>query len=84
MITVGVRQLKEQASELVRLVREDKDVVLITYHGKVVAKMAPFEQAILANESESAWASLEKLAAEIGKNWPEGISVLDALSEDRR
>jgi len=84
MITVGVRQLKAQASELVRLVREDKDVILITYHGKVVAKMSAAEPDTLANESESAWASLERLAAEIGKNWPEGISPLDALAEDRR
>ena len=84
MITVGVRQLKEQASELVRLVREENNVILITYHGRVVAKMAPAEPETQTNESGSAWVSLEKLAAEIGKNWPKGISPLDALAEDRR
>ena len=84
MITVGVRQLKEQACELVRLVREDKDVILITYHGKVVAKMAPVEPPSLANESESAWVSLEELATEIGKSWPVGVSALDALAAGRR
>jgi prevent-host-death family protein len=84
MVTVGVRQLKEKASELIRLVREDKDVILITYHGKVVAKMTPVEPVTVANETESAWVSLEKLAAEIGKSWPEGISAADALAEDRR
>jgi prevent-host-death family protein len=84
MITVGVRQLKEKTSELVRLVREERDVILITYHGKVVAKMGPVEPSNLANESEEAWVSLEKLAAEIGKSWPEDMSVLDALAEDRR
>ena len=62
----------------------EKDVILITYHGKVVAKMSAAEPDTLANESESAWISLEKLAAEIGKNWPEGVSALDALAEDRK
>ena len=84
MITIGVRQLKEKASELVRLVREDKDVILITYHGKVVAKMAPVEPPSLAKKLESTWVSMEELAIEIGKSWPEGISSLDALAEDRR
>jgi prevent-host-death family protein len=84
MITVGVCQLKERANELVRLVREDKDVILITYHGRVVAKMAPAEPEIPADETELAWVSLEKLAAEIGKGWSEGISVSDALTEARR
>jgi len=46
--------------------------------------MSAAEPDTLANESESAWISLEKLAAEIGKNWPEGVSPLDALAEDRK
>jgi prevent-host-death family protein len=37
MITVGIRELKQQASELVRMVRETGKEVQVTYHGQVVA-----------------------------------------------
>ncbi len=45
MVTVGIRELKQQASQLVRQVREDGNPVQITYHGKVVAMLIPVEQA---------------------------------------
>ena len=33
---------------------------------------------------EKAWAALDELAAEISAAWPEGVSAVQALSEDRR
>ena len=33
---------------------------------------------------EKAWAALDELAAEINAAWPEGVSAVQALSEDRR
>lgn len=84
MITVGVRQLKEKASEIVRLVRENKDVVLITYHGKVVARITPMEPRRLGTESEDAWVTLEELAAEIGRHWPQGVTSTQAIAEIRQ
>lgn len=41
MVTVGIRELKQQASELVRMVRETGKEVQITYHGGVVALLIP-------------------------------------------
>ena len=38
MVTVGMRELKQQASALIRRVREEGDEILVTYHGKVVAR----------------------------------------------
>jgi len=84
MITVGVRELKQQASELVRRVRENNDAILITYHGKVVAKMIPMEPKQIVGEPESAWVTLEQLAAEIGQSWPEGVTAVEAVAEGRR
>ena len=84
MITVGVRELKQQASELVRRIRENNDAILITYHGKVVAKMISAEPMRISEESENAWATLEQLAEEIGEGWPAGISALEAVVESRR
>ena len=41
MVTVGIRELKQQASELVRMVRETGEEVQVTYHGEVVALLIP-------------------------------------------
>ena len=83
MITVGIRELKQQASELVRLVRETNNEVQVTYRGKVVARLIPAERSAPGDEAE-AWARLDHLAAEIGANWPKGLSAAQAVSESRR
>ena len=38
MAEVGVRELKQRASELLRRVREGRETIDITYRGKVVAQ----------------------------------------------
>ena len=45
MERVGIRELKEQASEIVRQVREAGIAYEITYHGRVVAHFTPVESA---------------------------------------
>ena len=83
MITVGIRELKQQASELIRQVRETGSEVQITYHGKIVARLVP----VVSRDTEAvekAWAALDELAAEISAAWPEGVAAAQALSEDRR
>ena len=83
--SVGVRQLKQQASNLLRRVRERGEVVSITYRGKVVARLIP-----VANENERlaetsrVWAELDALADEIAAHWPEGKSAAEAVQEQRR
>ena len=84
MQTVGIRELKQQASELVRQVRENGSSVQITYHGKVVALLIPVEQTTDSSEEAQAWAELDELAAQIGKHWPKGASATEAISEGRR
>ena len=84
MITVGIRELKQQTSELVRQVRESGNSIQITYHGKVVALLVPVEQSSDTEEEAQAWAALDELAAQIGSQWPKGISASQAIAEDRR
>jgi prevent-host-death family protein len=81
MITVGIRELKQQASELVRMVRETGEEVQVTYRGEVVALLIPVKP---ARNSEKAWAKLDNLAAEIGARWPKGVSAAEAVTEARR
>ena len=84
MVTVGVRELKQQTSELIRMVRETGKQVQVTYHGKVVALLVPVESAINSDSEKRAWDELDSLAAEIGARWPKGVSASDAVSETRR
>jgi prevent-host-death family protein len=84
MVTVGVRELKQQASELIRLVRETGGQVEVTYHGKVVALLVPVNPVLDSEGEHRAWDKLDTLAAEIGAKWPKGVSAAQAVSEARR
>lgn len=85
MTTVGIRELKARTSELMRRVSEDGETIEVTQHGRVVARIVPAHSpaanvAQLAAELDE----LDRIAAEIGAEWPEGVSAADAISEDRQ
>jgi len=84
MITVGIRELKQRASELVRTIRENGSEIQITYHGKVVALLIPVKSTSQSADESRAWVELDQLAAEIGARWPSGISSVEAITEVRR
>jgi prevent-host-death family protein len=83
MLTVGVRELKQKTSELIRQVREDGLEIEITYRGEVVALLLPVVRQPVESEAE-AWAELDHLAAEIGAGWPAGVTAAQAVAEARR
>jgi prevent-host-death family protein len=80
MVTVGVRELKQQTSELIRRVRERGEEILVTHHGKVVARILP---ASSPEDARLTWENLDRLAMEIGTRWPQGVSAMQAVSEGR-
>jgi len=82
MVTVGIRELKQQASELVRMVRETGKEVQVTYHGHVVALLIPVKSKM--KDDSTAWTKLDNLAAQIGARWPKDVSAANAVSEARR
>ncbi len=84
MITVGVRELKQQASELIRLVRETGSEVQVTHRGHVVALLIPVAPLKGTEGEKRSWTNLDALAAEIGARWPKGISAAQAIAEGRR
>ena len=84
LVTVGVRELKQQASELIRLVRETGGQVQVTYRGQVVALLVPVAPSNSKENEKHSWANLDALAAEIGAHWPKGVSAAKAVSEGRR
>lgn len=83
--TVGVRELKQRASSLIRRVREHGEVVTITYRGKAVARLVPVvPEDERLEETSRVWAELDALAEEIGGHWPEAKSATEAVQEQRR
>ncbi len=85
MREVGVRELKQHASELLRDVREKRESITITYRGKAVAQLVPVrDEERLRREGKAVLAEMEKLAQEISKTWPKGVSAVEAVREQRR
>lgn len=85
MSTVGVRELKQETSKILRRVREAGETIEITYHGEIVARLVPVNPPQPADEEIAAvLADLEALSAEISAKWPEGVSALDAVHDVRR
>ncbi len=82
MITVGIRELKQQTSELIRLVRQEGRQIQVTYRGEVVALLVPVGRSAQTAGVDT-WASLDVLAAEIGARWPGDVSSAEAVAEGR-
>ena len=82
---VGIRELREHATEIVRRVRVKRTTVQITYRGKVIAKLIPVvEPKPIRKETSPIWTDLDRLAAEIGARWPKNVTAVDAVREQRR
>ncbi len=85
MEEIGIRELKQRASEILRQVREERESFSVTYRGKVVAKLVPAVDPSTEQEVASAiWTRMDDLTLEIGSHWPPGSSASEAVSEQRR
>jgi prevent-host-death family protein len=83
--SVGVRELRQHATEIVRQVRVKGATVQITYRGKVIARLIPVREVPpLPNADAGVWTDLDRLAAEIGARWPAQVSAVEAVREGRR
>lgn len=85
MQSVGVRELIQQASKLLRLVRDEGEAVEITSHGKVIAYLVSARMPTDKEENlKGWWSDLDQLTAEISACWPANLSASDAVKEARR
>ncbi len=81
MPEVGIRELKNRTSEIVRTVREGQAEYVITYRGQPVARLIPIAE---EEEGEQAWQELERLSQEISARWQSDKSAVELLDEVRR
>jgi prevent-host-death family protein len=85
MPTIGVRELKEHASQVLRRVRERGEEIDVTRHGRVIARLVPVSpERRRPRRSAAAWSTLDRVAREISARWPSGHSAAQAVREGRR
>jgi len=85
MRSVGVRELKEHTSQILRRVHEEGEEMVVTRYGRVIARLIPVRQSGRATaDLDALWSDLDRLAADIGVAWPDGLSAVEAVSEGRR
>ena len=87
MRRIGVRELKEQTSRVLREVRESGEIFEVTNRGRVIARLVPAGHRPPVAEQEkvaAVWADMDQLAAEIAAHWPKGVSAVEAVREQRR
>jgi prevent-host-death family protein len=91
MSLIGVRELREQATEVIRRVREENAEYVITYQGRPVALLLPINEeavseAILQASKQATsdpWEAYERLAESLRKEAPPGKSTQEIMDEIR-
>jgi prevent-host-death family protein len=85
MASVGMRDLKQRASQIVRSVQETGEPVEVTRHGRPVARIVPLAPRLEASsEAADIWDEMDRLARELSRRWPQGLAAADAVAEQRR
>jgi prevent-host-death family protein len=92
MPTIGVRELREQTSEVLRQVREQRAEYVVTYQGKPVALLLPVdseavEEAMVQAGRKSVEGGLEtwrRVMEQVRRDWPAGKSTQELMDEIRR
>jgi prevent-host-death family protein len=82
---IGVRELKQRTSQILRDVRERGEEIDVTHHGRVIARLVPVaRERVRARTTAAVWSTLDRVAREIGRRWPRGHSATQAVREGRR
>jgi prevent-host-death family protein len=84
MRAVGVRELKQRTSRVLRELQEGGEAIEVTHRGRVIARLVPVSRAPSRSRVTRAWATLDQVAHEIGRRWPKGRSAAAAVRDGRR
>lgn len=76
MRTIGVRQLKNEATQVVRAVREEHAQFIITVNGQPVATLRPYSDRDIAGvhrpQVAAEIAAIDRMAADVAAAWRAG------------
>ena len=85
---IGVRDLKNRASEIVRDVHEREAEYIVTLRGEPVAVLRPIsqnnERELRQAERKEALAKLDELAEQITRSWSSPKTAVKLVEEQRR
>jgi prevent-host-death family protein len=85
MISVGVRELREDLSKLLQRVREEGETIEITVRGEPVARVIPMKrQAPLPEDIAKSFKDLDQLIAEISARTKDKVGAVETVREIRR
>ncbi len=86
MKILGVDELSERINEILRVVEEENETVEVTRRGEVIARIVPVRkpQQAVEQTTDTVWASLDRLTAEISVHWPADVSAVEAVRDVRR
>jgi prevent-host-death family protein len=86
--TIGVRELKNHASRVLRAVREEMSEYVVTLRGEPVAVLRPLTeeeaQRLRQVEIDAALAEMKALAQEVASAWTSDKSGAELVAEQRR
>jgi prevent-host-death family protein len=86
--TIGVRELKNQTSRVIRAVREDMAEYVVTLRGEPVAMLRPLTeeetQRLRQVEIDETLAEMKALAHEVAAAWVSDKSSVELIAEQRR
>jgi prevent-host-death family protein len=86
--TIGVRELKNQTSRVIRAVREEMSEYVVTLRGEPVAVLRPLTeedaQRLRKVETDAALAEMKALAQEVASAWTSEKSGVELVAEQRR
>jgi len=86
--TIGIRELKNKASSVLRAVREDMVEYVVTLRGEPVAVLRPLTKSETRRlhqlRIEEALVEMKSLAEEVGDAWSSDKSGVELVSEQRR
>ena len=85
---IGVRELKNQTSRILRSVREELAEYVVTLRGEPVAILRPLaeedQERLRQMEIEEALAEMRSIAQEVAAAWTSEKSGVELVSEQRR
>jgi len=87
-ITIGVRELKNHTSRVIRAVREEMSEYVVTLRGEPVAVLRPLNEDELQRlrqvEIDAALEEMKALAQEVASAWTSEQSGVELVTEQRR
>jgi prevent-host-death family protein len=94
MPQVGIRELKNETSEIIRAVREERAEYVVTLRGRPVAVIMPVAEdwpeaeveraATAVRENAAFWDRMAVLGAEIAAKWQSDKTAVELIEEQRR